>query len=352
MSSIVAAYDKTLFYNEAGKYCVLRLKTADPMVPEEARDRYRFADHLIRFVAVGYDLPRTDAIKMELDGVWVSGKYGPQFQVDSWHELVPPTIEGILGYLSSGLLKGIGPKTAGEIVQRFGTDSLNIIENQPERLLEIRGITEEKLEEIKTGYAESKAVRDLMTVLAPFKITPKTAMKIYDYFGPDGAALLRKSFYQLCQIPGFGFKRVDAIVVKAGGNLKDPMRVRGALFYALEKSRSEDGHLYLEAEKLLGEALALLNEKIPQLDQRLQRSQLEQELCAMVMNNVVVSKKGNIYLPHVFNQESETARKVAEMLLDQPEPVNLAPVMERIRGKLGITLSPHAVPGGGDGVPA
>lgn len=340
MSSIVAAYDKTLYYNEAGKYCVLRLKTADPMVPEDARDKYRFADHLIRFVAVGYDLPRTGAIKMELDGTWVNGKYGPQFQVDSWHELVPPTIEGILGYLSSGLLKGIGTKTAGDIVQRFGTDSLNVIEHQPEKLLEIRGITEEKLEEIKAGYAESKAVRDLMTVLAPFKLTPKTAMKIYEHFGPDGAALLRKSFYQLCQIPGFGFKRVDAIVIKSGGNLQDPMRVQGALFYALEKSRSEGGHLYLEAEKLLGEALALLNEKIPQLDQRLQRPQLEGELRAMVMNNVVVSKKGNIYLPHVFSQESETARKVAEMLLDKPEPVNLAPVMDRIRGKLGITLSP------------
>ena len=340
MSSIVAAYDKTLYYNEAGKYCVLRLKTADPMVPEDARDKYRFADHLIRFVAVGYDLPRTGAIKMELDGNWVNGKHGPQFQVDSWRELVPPTIEGILGYLSSGLLKGIGPKTAGEIVQRFGTDSLNVIETQPEKLLEIRGITEEKLEEIKAGYAESKAVRDLMTVLAPFKLTPKTAMKIYEHFGPDGAALLRKSFYQLCQIPGFGFKRVDAIVVKSGGNLQDPMRVRGALFYALEKSRTEGGHLYLEAEKLLREALALLNEKIPQLNQRLQRPQLERELRTMVETNVVVSKKGSIYLPHVFNQESETARKVAEMVLEQPEPVDLRPVMERIRGRLGITLSP------------
>ncbi len=345
MSCITAAYDKTLFYNEAGKYCVLRLKTADPMVPEEARDRYRFADHLIRFVAVGYDLPRTGTIKMELDGEWINGKYGPQFQVSSWHELVPPTIEGILGYLSSGLLKGIGPKTAGEIVQRFGTDSLHVIESQPEKLLSIRGITEEKLEEIKAGYAESKAVRDLMTVLAPFKLTPKTAMKIYEHFGPDGAALLRKSFYQLCQIPGFGFRRVDAIVVKSGGDLQDPMRVQGALFYALEKSRSEGGHLYLEAEKLLGEALMLLNEKIPQLDQRLQRPQLAQELRTMVERNVVASKKGNIYLPHVFNQESETARKVAEMALERTEPVNLHPVMERVKGRLGITLSPRQCEG-------
>ena len=336
---MIAAYDRTLFYNEASKYCILRLKTADPMVPEDARDKYTFSDHLIRFVAVGYDLPRTDAIKMELEGVWVDSKHGRQFQVDTWHELVPPTVEGILGYLSSGLLKGIGPKTAGEIVQRFGTDSLDVIEHHPERLLEIRGITEEKLEEIKAGYAESTAVRDLMTVLSPFKLTPKTAMKIYEHFGPDGAALLRKSFYQLCQISGFGFKRVDAIVQKSGGDLHDPMRVQGALFYALEQSRTEHGHLYMEAEKLLGETLTLLNEPIPQINMRVNRDEVSRVLVEAVKTNVVVSKKGNIYLPHVFNQESETARKVVQMLLETPEPVLLGPVMERIKGKLGITLS-------------
>ncbi len=343
--SIVAAYDKTLFCNEASKYCVLRLKTADPMIPENARDKYKFADHLIRFVAVGYDLPRTDKIRLELDGKWVDGKYGLQFQVDIWHELVPPTIEGILGYLSSGVLKGIGPKTAGEIVQRFGTDSLNIIEHHPERLLEVKGITEEKLEEIKAGYAESTAIRDLMTVLSPFKLTPKTAMKIYEHFGPDGAALLRQSFYQLCQILGFGFKRVDAIVQKSGGDLHDPMRVQGALFYALERSRTERGHLYMEAEKLLGETLALLNEQIPQADMRISRDEAARELVTAIKANVVVSKKGNIYLPHVFSQENETAHKVVEMLLETPEPVLLAPVMERIRDKLGISLSPRQYEG-------
>ena len=342
---MIAAYDKTLFYNEASKYCVLRMRTADPMIPEDARDKYTFSDHLIRFVAVGYDLPRTDAIKMELEGNWVDSKHGRQFQVDTWHELVPPTVEGILGYLSSGILKGIGPKTAGEIVQRFGTDSLNVIEHHPERLLEVKGITEEKLEEIKAGYAESTAIRDLMTVLAPFKLTPKTAMKIYEHFGPDGAALLRKSFYQLCQISGYGFKRVDAIVQKSGGNLHDPMRVQGALFYALEKSRTEHGHLYTEAEKLLGETLALLNEPIPQISMRVSRDEVSKVLVEAVKANVVVSKKGNIYLPHVFNQESETARKVVQMLLETPEPVLLAPVMERIRGKLGISLSPRQYEG-------
>ena len=112
-------------------------------------------------------------------------------------------------------------------------------------------ITEERLDEIKAGYAESKAMRDIMTLLAPFKVTPTTAMKIYEHFGPDGVELLRKSPFRLCQIPGFGFKRVDAIVQKSGGDLHDPMRIQGALFYTLEKSRTEKGHLYLEADALV-----------------------------------------------------------------------------------------------------
>ena len=157
-------------------------------------------------------------------------------------------------------------------------------------------------------------MRDLMTLLAPFKVTPTTAMKIFEHFGPDGVELLRKSPFRLCQISGFGFKRVDAIVQKSGGDLHDPMRVQGALFYSLEKSRSEDGHLFMEAEILVKNALLLLNEKIPQLDQRLDRQLVEQELKNMIMTDVVVSNKGNIYLPHVFTQESETACKVVQML--------------------------------------
>lgn len=343
--SIVAAFDRVLFCNPASKYCVLRLKTADLMVPEDARSPYSFSDHLIRFVAVGYDLPQTDAIKMELEGTWTNGKYGCQLQVDKWHEIVPPTIEGIRGYLSSGLLKGIGPKTAEAIIQRFGVQSLYVLEHQPDKLLEIRGITEERLEEIKTGYAESKAMRDLMTLLAPFKVTPTTALKIYEHFGPGGVELLRESPFRLCQIPGFGFKRVDAIVQKSGGDLHDPMRVQGALFYTLEKSRTEGGHLYMGADTLVKNSLLLLNEKIPQLDLRLERQKVERELKNMVMTNVVVSNKGNIYLPHVFTQESETACKVVQMLLEVPEPVRLAPVMEQIKGRLGIQLSPKQYEG-------
>ena len=105
---IVAAFDKTLFYNPASRYVVLRLKTADIMVPQDARSPYKYSDHLIRFTAVGFDLPRTDTVKVDLEGQWVNGRYGLQLQVERWKELAPATVKGVRNYLASGLLKGIG----------------------------------------------------------------------------------------------------------------------------------------------------------------------------------------------------------------------------------------------------
>ena len=342
---IVAAFDRTVFYNPANRYAVLRMKTADIMIPEEARNPYKYSDHLIRFTAVGYDLPRTDTMKVELEGQWVKGKYGPQLQVERWKEIVPTTVQGIRNYLASGLLKCIGAKTADAIVERFGLRTLDVLEQTPELLLEIRGITPERLDEIKTNYAESKVMRELMTLLGPFQVTPNTAMRIYDYFGIEAVELLRESLYRLCEVPGFGFKKVDGIVRKSGGNLCDPVRVRGALFYSLEKSRNENGHLYMEANLLLRNALKLLNEPIGPDDARVELEQAERELESMVVNNVVVSANGSIYLPQVYRQECETACKVAKLALEEPEPVDLQPVMELVRSRLGIVLSKRQAEG-------
>jgi len=343
--SIVAAFDRTVFYNPASRYAVLRVKTADIMVPQDARSPYKYSDHLIRFTAVGYDLPRTDAVKMELEGQWVKGKYGLQLQVEQWKEVVPTTVQGIRNYLASGLLKCIGAKTADAIVERFGPRTLDVLEHSPEQLLEIRGITPDRLEEIKTNYAESRVMRELMTLLGPFQVTPNTALKIYNYFGLKAVELLRESLYRLCEVPGFGFKKVDSIVQKSGGDLHDPVRVRGALFYSLEKARNENGHLYMEAGQMLKNAIKLLNEPIPPGEPRLEQEQVERELETMIISDVVVSNNGNIYLPQVFRQESETAYKVAQMVLEEPEPVNLRPVMESVKSRLGITLSQRQTEG-------
>ena len=337
--SIVAALDKVLFFNASSKYSVLRMKTEDSSVPTEARSPYRYHDHLIRFTAVGIELPQTDTVKIEMDGEWKDGKYGLQLQVDHWQEIVPPTLEGVRNYLASGLLKGIGEKTADAIIEKFGVNALEILEHQPDRLLEIRGITKERLAEIKDAYAETSRMRVLMTLLAPFKVTPTTAQKIYQHFGPACADIVRQSPFNLCQVPGFGFKRIDAIVQKSGGDLRDPKRVHGALFYALEDARTKDGHLYLEAESLLKAAMQLLNERIPLPQMRVPMSQVEQELSAMIRQDEVVSNHGNVYLPKQFLQESETAQKAVELFLAKPTVVDITQPLERVKHSLGLNLS-------------
>ena len=339
----VAAFDKQIFFNESTRYTVLQMKTADIMVPQEARRPYKFSDHLIRFTAVGYDLPRNDSVEVELEGTWAKdAKCGLRFEVERWKEILPSTIKGIRAYLSSGVLKGIGEKTTDAIVNRFGDRTLEVLEHEPERLLEIRGITPERLEEIKANYTESQVMRELMLLLAPLKVTPNTAMKVLEHFGMKGVALIRESLFRLCEVPGFGFRRVDEIVRKSGGNLHDPMRVQGALFYIIQEARDKNGHLYIEIGRLLKDTLKLLNED---LNDPLRLEQVEQQLAAMINLNVVVSNGGNIYLPQVYKQECEVALKIAQMVLELPKPVNLTPVMEQVKGRLGITLSPQQAEG-------
>ena len=289
-------YDGTIYHNPVNKFCIISVKTADKEVPQEARSTRRYRDHLIRFVATGYELPRTDAVELELDGEWTKGKYGVQLQVEQWREIVPKTKDGVEGYLASGLIKGIGPATAAQIVSRFGVETLDILQNHPERLLEVKGITESKLEDIKISYAESRMLQDLMTLLSPFKITPKTALKIYQHFGPASVDILKKSPFELCQVSGFGFLRVDAIVQKNGGDLHDPMRVKGALFWALEDSKGGKGHLFLPGETLRKEALRLLNAKIPVPSLRLHEQEVADVLQDMILHGEVVSVKDNIWM--------------------------------------------------------
>ena len=118
-------YESTIFYNEANKFSIIVVKTNDPRIPLQACSGRYYGDRMLRFTAVGYELPRTKAVELELDGEWVESKYGYQLQVEQWQEIVPQTADGLLAYLGSGLIKGIGPETAEDIVATFGPDTLN-----------------------------------------------------------------------------------------------------------------------------------------------------------------------------------------------------------------------------------
>ena len=174
-------YDGTIYYNPANKFCIISVKTAEKDVPQEARSTRRRKDHLIRFVATGYELPRTDAVELELDGEWKKGKYGMQLQVEQWHEIVPQTKSGVEGYLASGLIKGIGPALAKQIVSRFGVETLDILQNRPERLLEIKGIGEATLERLRPYGEQAGGHQDLICREPDAARPDDAALPVQDY---------------------------------------------------------------------------------------------------------------------------------------------------------------------------
>lgn len=333
-----AIYERTIFKNTENGYCVFQFKTKDSSVPEPARRAY--ADRLIRFTATGYGLPQTDAIEFILTGEWLEDKkHGLQLVVQEWQEVIPKTIDGIKAYLSCGLIKGIGEKLAEAVVARFGITTLDILEKEPERLMEIKGITEGRLADIKESYAESRGLRDLMTFLAPYDITPKTALKIQQEFGGQCLEIIQKQPFKLCSIPGFGFKRVDAIALKTGCRPNDALRIRGALLYVLDENSGQNGHLYLETDDLCKKALSLLNEKLPLLQLRLQMREVNDELYEMVIRGELVSNNGAVYLPRHFATEDLVARRISEILTGPAPLVSISAELAQVVKELGISLS-------------
>ena len=184
----------------------------------------------VSFTAVGMELPDLEHVDIELEGTWEDKeRFGKQLKVESFHVLLPKTKQGISSYLSS-MVKGIGPVLAEKIVDRFGENTFAVLDKEPERLLEIKGITEARLEAIKESYGESGEIRELMAYLAPYKMTPKKAEKIKEHFGLEAVELIRKNPYRLCEIKGFGFLTVDPIArASAGFSPEAPERVKAAV---------------------------------------------------------------------------------------------------------------------------
>lgn len=337
--SYSCVYEDTIFFNPTNKHSIIRVRTKDNSVPNKARKATNSRDDFIRFVAKGYNLPQTNKVSMILDGEWKSSKYGTQLEVESCEEIVPYTDEGMKGYLSSCLVKGIGEKIADDIIKRFGSDTINIIENDPKRLLEIKGISEQKLEEIKRTFNESYSVRSLMILLSPFNISPTTAMHIYDYFGAKSIDILTENPYRLCEISGFGFKRVDAIVKKGNTPLNSPMRIHGAVITALDTQRQDNGHLFIDETTLLQTTAEMLNEDLPSSDMLVKTSEIDVIIDDMILMGEIVCSEGRIYSTKSFVMENETAEKVAQLISMPPLAIDISSILEHVRKNFGIALS-------------
>lgn len=330
-------YEKTIFENEENGYGVLVFSTQDPSVPQAARSRYG-GDSLIRFTAVGYHIPATKAIDLELQGEWKPTKYGLQLEVETYTEIIPQTRDGIIGYLSSGLIAGIGPKTAEVIVKKFGLQTLDILEQQPQRLLEVKGITDKRLNKIITSYNQSRELRDILSFLSPFGITAKKAVKIYKAFGARSMDVLKKTPFELCTLSGFGFKTVDAIARKTACRPNDPMRIRGAIHYVMDEIRSA-GHLYLYKDELRSQAYKLLNEGFPH--EAVTPQAISAEMYVMAVSKILLTQSGNIYRPKSLLAEEYTAKKIAWLQQQPVKEAHIETELMNAQKEMGITLAPN-----------
>ncbi|NLJ56693.1 MAG: ATP-dependent RecD-like DNA helicase [Firmicutes bacterium] len=208
---------------------------------------------------VGYFPSLQVGESLYLKGVWQAHpRYGRQFQVKEWGPLIPTTRKGLVGFLASGLIKGVGPCTARRLVEHFGLEILKIIENCPERLQEVPGIGPKKTAQIKQGYLRHKEIKEVMIFLQNYEVSPALAVRLFKHYGRRTLALLQENPYLLAtEVLGIGFLTADKVARQLGLPFVSPQRVRAAVLFLLNRAAGA-GHVFLPVEELRDKLMELL----------------------------------------------------------------------------------------------
>ena len=196
---------------------------------------------------------------LQLTGSWrIDAKYGRQFSVETFEETLPATVYGIEKYLGSGMIRGIGPKYARRIVQTFGKDTLEVIENDPDRLFHVPGIGKTRVDQIKKSWAEQKEIKNIMLFLQGHDVSTSHATKIFKTYGSESISVVQENPYRLADdIWGIGFRTADTIAEKMGFGHERYARLRSGLLYTLNRL-ADEGHCYATRSLLIGKAAELL----------------------------------------------------------------------------------------------
>lgn len=263
-------------------------------------------DNLVTLTGSLLDVPVGSVLLV--DGDWrVDPRYGQQFVAQSWTEVMPATIYGIEKYLGSGLIKGIGPVYAKAIVNRFGLETIDVIENDIERLLEVPRLGRKRMEKIRESWEKQKDIKEVMVFLQGYGVSTAFAAKIYRKYEKDSIAKVKENPYQLADdIWGIGFKTADGIASKMGYEKNDPRRCRSGILYTLNEL-AEEGHVYAEPEQLVDAAVKLLDAE---------ESPVRQALASMIEANDVVSDNEVIYLSPFYHAENGSAKRLQSLLSD------------------------------------
>jgi exodeoxyribonuclease V alpha subunit len=250
MPRLEGSIESIVFRNEDNHYTVARFRPSD--------SGRLFRDDLTTIVGM---LPSVHVGELlSVEGEWENDpKYGRQLHVASFTQRLPASKEGITRYLSSGLIKGIGPKKAQRIVEHFGEQTLAIIEQQPERLSEVKGINAKDREQIAKSWAEQNEIKELHLFLQSHDVSMNLATRIYKQYGQESIKVIRENPYQLAQdVYGIGFRTADEIAVKLGLPRDSVPRVASGLKYVLAQAANDDGHCFLPEKELIRRASEIL----------------------------------------------------------------------------------------------
>ncbi|MHC5258476.1 SF1B family DNA helicase RecD2 [Streptomyces sp. UC4497] len=245
MARLEGVLERITYANEETGYTVGRVDTG------------RGAGDLLTVVGSLLGAQVGESLRME--GRWGSHpQYGKQFTVENYTTLLPATIQGIRRYLGSGLVKGIGPVFADRITQHFGLDTLDIIEQEPKRLIEVPGLGPKRTKKIADAWEEQKAIKEVMVFLQSVGVSTSIAVRIYKKFGDASISVVKNQPYRLASdVWGIGFLTADRIAQSVGIPHDSPERVKAGLQYALSQS-TDQGHCFLPEQRLIADAVKLL----------------------------------------------------------------------------------------------
>ena len=279
------------FQNEDTGYTVLHLQT-----PGEPKT--------VTCVGVMPTVGKGESVTV--DGSWETHRrFGRQFTVERYSIVRPTTVEGILHLLGSGLIASIGPARAKLIVDRFGLETLAVLDNEPDRLLDVHGVGPRTMEKIKDAWQKQRHIRDLMLFLQEIGVTVNLAMRIYKVYGRDAKEKISSDPYALLDdVWGVGFIKADRIAQKMGFKHDSYRRIRAGLRYALDNAAGSDGHCFLPAETLAAAAMELLG---------VGRELVVYTLDHAVTANIFVRDGDRIFLPVYYHAE----KTIAQLLLER-----------------------------------
>ena len=302
MSESVTGYiDHIIFRNEDNGYTVLVLKGTEGDDEE--------------LTCVGTFPVISQGVTIEASGNFINHHiYGKQFQITSFTEKMPEDAMAMERYLGSGAIKGIGAALAARIVRRFGADTLRIVEEEPERLAEIKGISEKKAREIAAQMEEKADMRKAMMFLQKYGISLNLGAKIYQKYGDSVYSVLQENPYRLADdISGVGFKIADEIAGRIGIHTDSDYRIKSGMMYTLLQATGE-GHVYLPKEELFQRSSELLGVDVSYMEKHLMDLSMERKVIQKEEGETVL-----VYPSRFYYLELNTARMLRELNIDCPE---------------------------------